>query len=553
MPNRKLRGRRILSLGCIAAGLLLLFYPFIRECLNKYETDSKAEAYRNLVTDAGEADVRELWDAAVRYNQDLAEGAAVLTDPFLSGKDEAEADVYESVLAVSDEGLMGFVEIPAIDVRLPVYHGTDAQTMEKGIGHLEGSSLPTGGKGTHAVLAGHTGLRGAKLFTDLDELEKGDVFYLHILDQILTYQIRETAVVIPSDVSRLMIQPGKDLCTLVTCTPYGINSHRLLVTGERTEATAEDMAEEETYSDMTGGGRFKRGLIWSIGLVLGLMLILYPVFSDLRFRQQSRRYISAQKLQFGETGGDIEGETEEQNVKAAELYEEAKVYNASLVSGKRAGNGNLQENCRLPLFAEAAEDNGFGYIEVPAMDIRLPLFFGASDVHLSRGAAVLEGSSLPLGEPSSNTVIAGHRGYRGIPFFREIERLKTGDEVYVTTPWNSFLYRVEEIQIIEPSDTRALEIRPEKDMVTLMTCHPYLSGGKYRYVVYCIRDTDFTGAEYEEEETEYPENILLEWTECSDSRKLIFGEKVCRVLGVCGIGILFIVKIRRERRRVRET
>ena len=558
MQNGKLWGRRILSLCCIAVGMTLLFYPVIRELLNQYETGSKAEAYRSRVTETGDSGVRELWSAAVRYNQKLSESAAVLTDPFLSAPDAEDTDDYESVLALDAEGLMGFLEIPSIHVWLPVYHGTDAETLEKGIGHLEGSSLPVGGTGTHAVLSGHTGLRGARMFTDLDELETGDIFRIHILDQVLTYQIRETAVVLPSDVSRLVIRPGQDLCTLVTCTPYGINSHRLLVTGERTETADEDAyaAGEKESGDMTGKDKFRKWLIWSIGLTAGLLLILYPVFADLRFRLQSGSCISAQKLQFGEPPGDGQQDNapEEQITAAEVLYEEAEAYNAFLVSEGQNEIGNPQEIGRLSLLADQTEKYGFGFIRIPVMDIELPLFYGASSGHLSRGAAVLEGTSIPLGETSSNTVIAGHRGYRGIPFFREIEKLKRGDKVYVSVPWGFFIYRVDEIRIIQPYDTGALEIRQGEDRLTLLTCHPYLSGGKYRYVVYCLRDTASEGTESEEEDSaEYGESVLLKWKDCTESRKLILGEKISRILGVCGIGILFAAKIKRERRSVRET
>lgn len=545
-------GRRIFSICCLFAGVILILYPRIREVLNRYETSSQAEAYRSRVDSQDNSGLEDMWNEAVRYNCSVSGSAAVLTDPFVSGQ-EQDASAYEAVLSVGENGLMGFVEIPEIDIYLPIYHGTDASVLEKGIGHLKGSSLPTGGEGTHAVLAGHTGLRQAKLFTDLDRLEEGDIFRLHILDRAFTYKIREITVVLPSDVSSLMVRPGEDLCTLVTCTPYGINSHRLLVTGERTENISDDgnRTDREGKDDITGRDRFRKRMVWMTGLALGLALILYPVFSGMRFRQQSERYIAAQKQrpEEGEGMGKQPGTGKEE---WGDFREEADSYNMSLLQDGQTGIGDPAEVQKLPLLAAETEKYGLGFVEIPAMNVRLPVFFGASDSHLSLGSAVLEGTSLPLGEGTSNTVLAGHRGYRGIPYFREIECLEEGDAVYLTTLWDSYLYRVAETRIISPSDTEALEIQPGKNLLTLLTCHPYLSGGKYRYVVYCERDFSRTGAEDYGEEKERERSIFPEWENSPDSRKLIFGEKVCRVLGSAGIVILLLVQIRRERRSVDE-
>lgn len=174
-----------------------------------------------------EAEKTRLWTEAEEYNERLTAKAPhwLLT--------EDEWAEYESRLDVTGTGVMGYVEIPRIKCSLPVYHGTEEAVLSAGIGHIEGSSLPTGGESTHCVLSGHRGLPSAKLLTDLDRMEKGDVFYLHVLDETLAYEIDRITTVEPDDLKELEIQEGQDLCTLVTCTPYGINSHRLLVRGHR--------------------------------------------------------------------------------------------------------------------------------------------------------------------------------------------------------------------------------------------------------------------------------------------------------------------------------
>ena len=151
---------------------------------------------------------------------------------------EEEDTLYDSLLDANGTGMMGYITIPEIRCKLPIYHGVEDSVLQVGIGHIEGSSLPVGGRGTHCVLSGHRGLPSAKLFTDLDKLEKGDIFLLHIYDKVLTYEIDQISIVEPEDYGLLEIEDGKDLCTLLTCTPYGINTHRLLVRGHRVETKA---------------------------------------------------------------------------------------------------------------------------------------------------------------------------------------------------------------------------------------------------------------------------------------------------------------------------
>ena len=202
----------------LAAGVLILCYPSLSSAVNRRSGSFAIGQWQQDMDGLEDSAMEEQRLLAQRYNQQLLE--------------TGEAEGYEACLNLGG-GMMGYIRIPKIDVELPIYHGVDEDTLARGVGHLPGSSLPIGGEGNHAVLTGHTGLPSARLFTDLIELQQGDRFYVHTLDQILCYQVDQIAVVLPTEGEKLAPQPGEDYCTLVTCTPYGINSHRLLVRGSR--------------------------------------------------------------------------------------------------------------------------------------------------------------------------------------------------------------------------------------------------------------------------------------------------------------------------------
>lgn len=217
----------------LLAGLSLLLYPSLSEYWNSFHQTQAIADYNDQVSALDEADYTALWQAAQAYNQALAGrgNRHTLTD--------AQKQEYESLLNVAGTGMMGYIEIPSIDCSLPIYHGTDEAVLQVAAGHLDWSSLPAGGESTHCVLSGHRGLPSARLFTDLDKLQEGDVFLLRILNEVLTYQVDQIRIVEPQQTEDLQIVEGQDYCTLVTCTPYGINSHRLLVRGHRVENAAE--------------------------------------------------------------------------------------------------------------------------------------------------------------------------------------------------------------------------------------------------------------------------------------------------------------------------
>jgi sortase A len=488
--------KKVVPLTFIMFGFVLLLYPFISEYLFENRIDSEIVTYENSA----------MMEEAKEYNRILMEAKVTLTDPFQEDKYiDTNKTGYNDLLAVDDTGVMAYIEIPVISVYLPVYHGTSAAVLENGIGHLEGSSLPIGDIDSHAVLTGHTGLNRAKLFSDLTELKEGDLFFVHVMGEVLAYQVCSIDIVLPENTSGLAIQKGKDLVTLVTCTPYGVNTHRLMVTGERVAYS------EEVYQSAqeTGGSAansqwmraYKQAIVFGIAVsmaaflvvmifkkknkvFIGLVMILIGLL--IFFSPSIKNQVQTIEIQQFVKNYDAMYETTETDIADA-FYQNIEAYNQSLYD---TGQDDLTDPWQYEQTAEPLTnmgDEAFGYIEIPAMDQILPLYSGASSANMARGAAVLGETSLPIGGLNTNSVIAGHRGYDGKAFFKEIEKLQIGDNVYITNPWEKLTYSVTDIQIIDPCDVEAIKIQAERDMITLMTCHPYASGGKYRYLVYCDR------------------------------------------------------------------
>lgn len=226
----------VLLVTVLLAGVFLLLYPTISNYWNAHHSSQAIADYSESVKALDSKKYDEILENAREYNQ------AIIGN---SGNFKLSNDLqsnYENLLNISDNGVMGYIEIAKIGVNLPIYHGTDESVLQVAVGHLEWSSLPIGGESTHCVLSGHRGLPSAKLFTNLDKMAEGDVFVLRVLNEVYTYEVDKILIVEPSDTDALLIENGKDLCTLVTCTPYGINTHRLLVRGHRVENTKESLA-----------------------------------------------------------------------------------------------------------------------------------------------------------------------------------------------------------------------------------------------------------------------------------------------------------------------
>lgn len=236
----------------VIAGICMLAYPFASDYLNRIEQSKVSDNLKQVVEESSTEDLSAWRQQAVEYNENLFSGATNIIDPFDSAASKSMGDEYLSCLNLAGDGAMGTIVIPSIDVDLPIYHGTEGDEMNHGVGHLSSSSLPVGGSSTHAVLAGHTGLPSAIIFDKLDKLQVGDYFVLEVLGEDLAYRITSTEVVLPSETSSLVVQEGKDLVTLVTCTPYGVNSHRLLVHAERCEIPDEWRAYKNSRQSSGG-------------------------------------------------------------------------------------------------------------------------------------------------------------------------------------------------------------------------------------------------------------------------------------------------------------
>ena len=253
----------IILLVIMLAGLSLLLYPTVSDFWNSRVQSYAVTDYLQKVAVMNNDKYKDLWDKALEYNESLVgrRNAYLL--------DEEQTRLYNELLDVTDTGVMGYVEIPKIDVELPIYHGTDETVLQVAIGHLEWSSLPTGGVSTHTVMSGHRGLPSARLFTDLDQMVVGDYFMLHVLDKTLTYEVDQIRIVLPEETQELLIQEGKDLCTLFTCTPYGVNSHRLLVRGHRV-----DNLEEEQEVRVTADAIIVEKLVVAPFVLVPILLIM---------------------------------------------------------------------------------------------------------------------------------------------------------------------------------------------------------------------------------------------------------------------------------------
>lgn len=279
----------------IFAGIGILMYPAVSNLT--YEREQKElvshyeETAQELPPDMADAELKSCTD----YNDSLRDNDVVLTDPFDETQLDPSAHPYTTLLNPNRDGGMGVIEIPSIGVSLMIYHGTSEEILQKGVGHLQGSSLPVGGTGTHSVLSAHTGLQTKKLFTDLDKLRQKDRFYLHILGETLAYEVDQIKVVLPNETDALMIDSGQDYVTLITCTPYGVNSHRLLVRGTRIPYTEEDSFKEPEKHPGRWQDTYRKAASAGVVLAAGLFFAAVHRRRKRRKKIRRRRYIRAKK------------------------------------------------------------------------------------------------------------------------------------------------------------------------------------------------------------------------------------------------------------------
>lgn len=279
MSKKKSRLKRRLPLVGIflllVAGICFFIYPLVGNWYTDYTSRAVIQKYDQTIQEMGEEAIHKLERQAVEYNRALAEKEF----------NKVSSVNYDTLLSVADS--LGYIEIPKIGVYYPIFHGLSEEVLQKGIGHMEGTSLPIGGDSSHCVLAGHTGLPSSKLFTDLDTLQEGDAFYIHVLDKVLKYQVDNISVVLPSESESVGIVEGEDYVTLLTCTPYGINDHRLLVRGKRVPYETKTMESEKEWPLVNVEARKlpARTIMWyggtgiiAVVLIVVICILVFPAF-----------------------------------------------------------------------------------------------------------------------------------------------------------------------------------------------------------------------------------------------------------------------------------
>ena len=271
------RASVILYIILLMIGTGLLLYPTLSNYYNTFHQSKAITQYTEITKELSAEEIEALTKDAKEYNK------ALITDNTRWKMTDEERKIYNNILDISGTGVMGYIEIPKVNISLPIYHGTSNEVLQIAVGHVEGSSFPIGGTGTHTVLSGHRGLPSAKLFTDLDKMEEGDCFYIKVLNDVLTYQIDQILIVEPNNMDSLEIDPTQDYCTLVTCTPYGVNSHRMLIRGKRIETI-----EEKNFIVSNEAIQIEPRIV--MPFILAFLCIMYILF--LIFKPKRKSYAS---------------------------------------------------------------------------------------------------------------------------------------------------------------------------------------------------------------------------------------------------------------------
>lgn len=273
----------ILGIVLVLTSLALVGYPFVSSYLNSLNSDSEVLSYLDSANDLTNEERAQMLASAKEYNKSLI-GNVTISDPF--AEVDNVSDDYNSLLSIKGSSVMGTLEIPCINLNLPIYHGTGEEALQNGAGHLSNSSLPVGGMGTHAVLTGHTGVSNKKLFSDVASLKIGDVFFINVLGDKLAYQVDEINTVLPQDTEKLQIDPAHDYVTLVTCTPFGVNTHRLLVRGTRISYDEASELTSGVVNDSTWNSEYIRAIIIGISVMAAILIVFGLIKLILYFRRK---------------------------------------------------------------------------------------------------------------------------------------------------------------------------------------------------------------------------------------------------------------------------
>lgn len=500
----------LIASAIVLLGMVVFSYPLISAIVNERVAAKAVSRYSNAVVSADNARVETEREEAVSYNQTLPRNTGLIHEAgFTAGSGTDSA--YENAMSLSGNGVMATITIPKITLTLPIYHYCTEMQLENGVGHIYGTSLPIGGEG-HCVLTGHRGLPSAELFTRLDEIGISDLVQISSLGETLVYRIYSIQTVLPKDVEDIRIEPGKDLLTLVTCTPYGVNTHRLVITARREiipEDTAKEMAAaaantpaipqkerwripillllviawltigaflkyrhilnmdfeatEESVERLAAESRARaKRILFVLGGILlfsaGLFMLLYPKYKD---RKNKERILT----EFAAYRAEAAADPDDARFAAYEAYNESKTTEAYTACG---------------VF--------LGYVSVPSISLLQPVSLGTDEETLEKGAGHLYGTDLPGCGENTNCVLCGHNGLVGKELFANLEQVKVGDTVSLTVGSKEFSYTVVSTETIA-EDASAYRVFPGEEILTLSTCTP-VGVNSHRFMVYCKRNKD---------------------------------------------------------------
>lgn len=489
----------VFAIIMIVAGVALLLYPIVGNYLANRERSEATAKYDQELKQMSQEEIRNQWQLAKKYNN------------YIFKKQQGEAAepmAYKNIANVGDT--MGTIDIPAIDIeKMPFYHGTSYQTLDKGLGHIESTSIPVGGKNTNAVITGHSGVKNQVLFTDVRNLEEGDVFYINILGKRLAYEIESFEEILPSEVDRIKVRPGRDLVTLLTCTPPGINTYRLLVTGHRVpykQAVDKKVNKRNLFS-------YQNVVLATLAfnVLLFLILVLIYRYQIKRFRshdpkkyiraaKQLRRLFMATKIYFfllllvmittiafaifGYT--QMQEDTQIDDVQIGNQLElsdyNLEKINQAEYGEKQIASVNLADYAKAKnMLQDTTNKWGIGKLVIPSVDINLPILAGLSNQNLLSGASTLTANQ-QLGR--GNYVLLAHNIFDQDLLLHRIQNLKKKDNIYATDFESVFQYEVSVNKVIEDTEVSYIEntVGLQKPIITLLRCEGNI-GTKYRRVV----------------------------------------------------------------------
>lgn len=463
-------------------GLSVFLYPLIAELINRRLAEKAVTQYEQSVREQEKSLLAAQKEEAEIYNRTIPRNCGIIHEVGYTADKGTDA-VYENTLRLDDSGVMASLSIPKIGLLLPIYHYASETQLQKGVGHIYGTSLPIGEEG-HCVLTGHRGLPSAELFTRLDEMCHGDTFQVTCLGETYTYRIIRILTVLPSDVSDISVIPGKDLISLVTCTPYGVNTHRLIITGDRVAGT--EFAAAETKQTNTRTSRTALSEQWRIYIVIGILFFwdgtLAILFSRKANKMRKRTLIGIGTLLYVIGILVVIYPIARNNARKEAIAQDYAKYKEAAESLPKTKYEAYNESKSAEDYEQC--DAFIGYLKAPTIDLMLPVYRGTSEKTLETGVGHLFGSDLPDTTASSNCVLCSHNGLVGNELFLRLPELKEGDPVYMQVGDKELCYTVTSTEVVE-AGANVYAVTPDEVMLTLCTCTP-IGVNTHRLLVHCM-------------------------------------------------------------------